>query len=88
MTFYQFTSRQLVGLEISAKILEFFDKGLTKYLMLPEERYLQQNKKLGETIKLFSVSPYQNTNLKRMIPVEFLPEKWPRKFVEYRKKLI
>ena len=38
--FYHFTSRQLVGLEISAKILELFDKGLTKYLMLPEERYL------------------------------------------------
>ena len=75
MTFYHFTSRQSVGLEISAKILGFFDKGLTKYLMLPEERYLQQNKKLGETIKLSSVSPYQKTNLKRMIPVEFLPEK-------------
>ena len=35
-------TRQLVGPEISAKILEFFDKGLTEYLMFPEERYLQK----------------------------------------------
>ena len=25
-----------------AKILGFFDKGLTEYLMFPEERYLQK----------------------------------------------
>ena len=39
---YVNTSRQLAGPEISAKILEFFDKGLTEYLMFPEERYLQK----------------------------------------------
>ena len=38
MKFYHFTSRQLVGPEISAKILEFFDNGLTEFLMFPEER--------------------------------------------------
>ena len=58
MKLYHFTSRQLVGPEISAKILEFFDKGLTEYLMFPEERYLQENKKLGETIKLFNMPPF------------------------------
>ena len=58
MKFYHFTSRQLVGPEISAKILEFFDKGLTEYLMFPEERYLQKSKKLGEIIKLFNMPPF------------------------------
>ena len=58
MKFYNFTSRQLVGPEISAKILEFFDKGLTEYLMFPEERYLQKSKKLGEIIKLFNMPPF------------------------------
>ena len=43
---YHFTSRQLVGPKKSAKILEFFDKGLTEHLMFPEERYLQKSKKL------------------------------------------
>ena len=57
MKFYNFTSRQLVGPEIWAKILEFFDKGLTEYLMFPEEKYLQKSKKLGEIIKLFNMPP-------------------------------
>ena len=51
MKLYHFTSGQLVDPEISAKILEFFDKGLTEYLIFREERYLQKSKKLGETIK-------------------------------------
>ena len=46
MKAYHFTSRQLVGPKKSAKILEFFDKGLTEHLMFPEERYLQKSKKL------------------------------------------
>ena len=59
------TSRQLVGPEISAKILEFFDKSLTEYLMFPEERYLQKN--IREIIKLFNMPPFvPKTNLKRM----------------------
>ena len=53
--FYNFTSCQLVGLEISAKILEFFDKGLTEYLMFPEERYLQKrNLKRMATLEFLS----------------------------------
>ena len=55
MKFYYFTSHQLVGPEKSAKILEFFGKGLTEYLMFPEERYLQRSKKLGKMIKLFNM---------------------------------
>ena len=51
--------------EISAKILEFFDKSLTEYLMFPEERYLQKN--IREIIKLFNMPPFvPKTNLKRM----------------------
>ena len=46
MKAYHFTSRQLVGPKKSAKILEFFDKGLTEHSMFPEERYLQKSKKL------------------------------------------
>ena len=55
MKFHRFTFHQLVGPEISAKILDFFYKGLTKYLMFPEERYLQKSKKIGEIIKLFNM---------------------------------
>ena len=51
MKLYHFTSGQLVDPEISAKILEFFDKRLTEYLIFREERYLQKSKKLGETIQ-------------------------------------
>ena len=51
MKLYHFASGQLVDPEISAKILEFFDKGLTEYLIFREERYLQKSEKLGETIK-------------------------------------
>ena len=51
MKLYHFTSGQLVDPEISAKILEFFDKSLTEYLIFREERYLQKSKKLGETIQ-------------------------------------
>ena len=58
MKFHRFTSRQLVGPEISAKISDFFYKGLTKYLMFPEERYLQKSKKIGEIIKLFNMPSF------------------------------
>ena len=54
MKFYHFTSCQLVGPEISAKILGFFYKGLTEYLMFPEERYLQERKSSGKLIN-FSI---------------------------------
>ena len=53
MKLYHFTLGQLVDLEISAKLLEFFDKGSTEYLIFQEDRYLQKSKKLGETIKHF-----------------------------------
>ena len=53
MKFYQ-----LVGPEISTKILEVSDKGLTEYLMFSEERYLQKCKKLGEIIKFFNMPPF------------------------------
>ena len=86
MKLYHFTSGQLVDPEISAKILEFFYKGLTEYLIFREERYLQKSKKLEETIKRFKV--LQKTQLKRMTPVEFLPKKLPRKLVRHRRKLI
>ena len=64
---HHFTSGQLVDPEISAKILEFFDKGLTECLIFPEERYLQKSKKLGETIKRFKVPPFipKNTTEKK-----------------------
>ena len=42
---------QLDGPETSVKILEFFDKGLTEYLMFPEERYLQNI--IGEKVTTF-----------------------------------
>ena len=58
MKFYHFTFSHLVGTEISAKILEVFDKGLTEYLMFSEERYLQKSKKLGEIIILFTMPPF------------------------------
>ena len=38
--------------------MEFFDKGLTEYLIFREERYLQKSKKLGETFKRFKVPPF------------------------------
>ena len=47
MKFYHFTSCQLVRPEISAKILEFFDKGLTEYLMFPEEIPAKKQKPWG-----------------------------------------
>ena len=56
--FYHSTSRQLVGPEISAIVLEFFDKCLAEYLMFPEEGYLQKRKNLGEIIKLFNMPPF------------------------------
>ena len=67
MKLYHFTSGQLVDPEISAKILEFLDKGLTEYLIFREERYLQKSKKLGETIKRFKVPPFipKNTTEKK-----------------------
>ena len=86
MKLYHFTSGQLVGPEISAKILEFFDKILTEYLIFREERYVQKSKKLGETIKC--LLSYRKTQLKRKTPVEFLPKKLPRKLVRHRRKLI
>ena len=58
MNLYHFTSGELVDPEISAKILEFFDKGLTEYLIFREKRYLQKSKKLGETIKLFKLPAF------------------------------
>ena len=66
---YHFTSGQLVDPEISAKILEFFDKGLTEYLIFREKRYLQKSKKLGETIKLFKLPAFipKNTTEKKGI---------------------
>ena len=89
MKFYHFTFSHLVGTEISAKILEVFDKGLTEYLMFPEERYLQKSKKLGEIIKLFNMPPFiLKSSLKRMTPTEFLPKKRPTKLVDHRRKLI
>ena len=64
---YHFTSGQ------SAKILKFFDKGFTEYLMFREERYLQKIKKLGEAIKpSMCLLSYRKTKLKRKPPVEFL----------------
>ena len=86
MKFCHFTLGQLVDPEISAKILEFLDKGLTEYLIFREERYLQKSKKLGETIKC--LLSYRKTQLKRNTPVEFLPKKLPRKLVRHRRKLI
>ena len=67
MKLYYFTSGQLVDPEISAKTLEFFDKGLTEYLIFREERYLQKRKKLGEIIKRFKVPPFipKNTTEKK-----------------------
>ena len=64
---HHFTSGQLVDPEISAKILEFFYKSLTEYLIFREERYLQKSKKLGETIKRFKVPPFipKNTTEKK-----------------------
>ena len=89
MKFYYFTSHQLVGPEKSATILEFFGKGLTEYLIFPEERYLQRSKKLGKMIKLFNMPLFiTKKNLKRVIPVEFLPKKRPKKLVEHRRKFI
>ena len=41
------TFDQLVVPEISTKILKSFYKGLTGYLSIWEERYLQERKKLG-----------------------------------------
>ena len=78
MKAYHFTSRQLVGPKKSAKILEFFDKGLTEHLMFPEERYLQKSKKAS--ICLLS---YQNENLKKNTPVQFLPKKRTKKLVQH-----
>ena len=49
------TFDQLVVPEISTKILTSFYKGLTGYLSIWEKRYLQERKKLGETIKYFIV---------------------------------
>ena len=67
MKLYHFTSGQLVDPEISAKILEFFDKSLTEYLIFREERYLRKRKKLGETIKQFEMHPFipKNTTKKK-----------------------
>ena len=69
MNLYHFTSGQLVDPEISAKILEFFDKGLTEYLIFREKRYLQKSKKLGKTIKLFKLPAFipKNTTEKKGI---------------------
>ena len=69
MKLYHFTLGQLVDLEISAKMLEFFDKGSTEYLIFQEDRYLQKSKKLGETIKHFKVPPFmlKNTTEKKDI---------------------
>ena len=83
MKLYHFTSGQLVGPEISAKILEFFDKGLTEHLIFREERYLQKSKKLAKTIKC--LLSYQKTQLKTKTPVEFLPKKLLRKLVRHRR---
>ena len=58
MKVYHFISHQLVGPEISNKILEIFDESLTEQLMFPEKRCLQKSKKLGEIIKLFNMSPF------------------------------
>ena len=89
MKLYHFTSGQLVDPEISAKILEFLDKGLTEYLIFREERYLQKRKKLGEIIKRFKVPPFipKNTTEKKDT-IEFLPKKLSRKSVRHRRKLI
>ena len=67
MKLYHFTSEKLVDPEISAKILEFFDKSLTEYLIFQEERYLQRSKKFGETIKRFEMPPFipKNTTKKK-----------------------
>ena len=53
MKLHHFTLGQLVDPEISAKIVEFFDKGLREYLIFSEEGYLQRSKKFGEPIKRF-----------------------------------
>ena len=53
MKLYHFTLGQLVDPEISAKIVEFFDKGLREYLIFSEEGYLQKSKMFGEPIKRF-----------------------------------
>ena len=45
---YPFTFREVVAPEISAKSLGFFDKGLTQYLMFPEERHLPKKQKAWE----------------------------------------
>ena len=62
---YANTSCQIDGPEIPVKILKFFDKSLTEYLMFPEQKYLQ--KIIGEIIKLFNMPPFiPKTNPERM----------------------
>ena len=53
---YANTSCQIDGPEIPVKILKFFDKSLTEYLMFREQKYLQ--KIIGEIIKLFNMPPF------------------------------
>ena len=89
MKLYHFTSGQLVDPEISAKILEFFDKSLTEYLIFREERYCKKAKSLGKLLNSSKcLLSYRKIQLKRKAPVECLPKELPRKLVKQRRKLI
>ena len=86
---HHFTSGQLVDPEISAKILEFFYKGSTEYLIFQEERYLQKTKKLGKTIKRFKVLTFITKNtIEKKDTCRVSAKKLPRKLVRHRRKLI
>ena len=88
MKLYYFTSGQLVDPEISAKTLEFFDKGLTEYLIFREERYLRKRKKLGEIIKRFKVPPFIPKNTTEKKDTSRVPaEKAIKKIGEAQKKI-
>ena len=88
MKLYYFTSGQLVDPEISATTLEFFDKGLTEYLIFREERYLQKRKKLGEIIKRFKVPPFIPKNTTEKKDTGRVPaEKAIKKIGEAQKKI-
>ena len=68
--------------------MEFFDKGLTEYLIFREERYLQKRKKLGEIIKRFKVPPFIPKNTTEKKDTGRVPaEKAIKKIGEAQKKI-